>query len=124
MRIQIELHELTEILQLHKDTLERAARAEGALYKSEEHNRNMVSQIRGLEQRIENISRDVQRMNIAPEGLVTKMTLQDTLARVCRELANGAKINAIKIVREHTGLGLKEAKNLVEGLPITHSSIG
>jgi large subunit ribosomal protein L7/L12 len=31
--------------------------------------------------------------------------------------AGGAKINVIKIVREITGLGLKEAKDLVDGAP-------
>lgn len=31
-------------------------------------------------------------------------------------LAGGQKIEAIKLVREHTGLGLKEAKELVERL--------
>ena len=31
----------------------------------------------------------------------------------------GRKIEAIKVVREITGLGLKEAKDLVEGAPST-----
>ena len=31
--------------------------------------------------------------------------------------AGAAKINVIKVVRELTGLGLKEAKNLVDGAP-------
>ncbi|MCQ2362496.1 MAG: 50S ribosomal protein L7/L12 [Acidaminococcaceae bacterium] len=31
--------------------------------------------------------------------------------------AGGAKINVIKVVREATGLGLKEAKDLVDGAP-------
>jgi large subunit ribosomal protein L7/L12 len=31
--------------------------------------------------------------------------------------AGGAKINVIKVVREITGLGLKEAKDLVDGAP-------
>jgi large subunit ribosomal protein L7/L12 len=31
--------------------------------------------------------------------------------------AGGAKINVIKVVREVTGLGLKEAKDLVDGAP-------
>ena len=33
--------------------------------------------------------------------------------------AGGNKINVIKVVREITGLGLKEAKDLVEGAPKT-----
>ena len=31
--------------------------------------------------------------------------------------AGGSKINVIKVVREATGLGLKEAKDLVDGAP-------
>jgi large subunit ribosomal protein L7/L12 len=34
-----------------------------------------------------------------------------------RELAAGRKIEAIKLVRENSGLGLKEAKEFVERLP-------
>lgn len=36
---------------------------------------------------------------------------------VILENAGGSKINVIKIVREITGLGLKEAKALVDGAP-------
>ena len=38
------------------------------------------------------------------------------LPEVRRALAGGQKIEAIKLVREHTGLGLREAKELVERL--------
>ena len=33
--------------------------------------------------------------------------------------AGAKKINVIKVVRAHTGLGLKEAKDLVDGVPST-----
>ncbi|MCK0473312.1 50S ribosomal protein L7/L12 [Halalkalibacter sp. APA_J-10(15)] len=36
---------------------------------------------------------------------------------VVLEAAGGSKINVIKVVRELTGLGLKEAKALVDGAP-------
>ncbi len=36
---------------------------------------------------------------------------------VILESAGGSKINVIKVVREITGLGLKEAKALVDGAP-------
>lgn len=39
----------------------------------------------------------------------------NALANVCTALSNGNKITAIKITRELTGLGLKEAKDVVEG---------
>jgi large subunit ribosomal protein L7/L12 len=35
------------------------------------------------------------------------------------ESAGATKINVIKVVRAHTGLGLKEAKDLVDGAPKT-----
>ncbi|SDI06562.1 LSU ribosomal protein L12P [Alteribacillus persepolensis] len=38
---------------------------------------------------------------------------------VVLEEAGGSKINVIKVVREITGLGLKEAKALVDGAPET-----
>jgi ribosomal protein L7/L12 len=41
----------------------------------------------------------------------------DPDAHVAELLARGNKIEAIKLVRQHTGLGLKEAKDYVERLP-------
>lgn len=38
---------------------------------------------------------------------------------VVLEAAGATKINVIKVVRAHTGLGLKEAKDLVDGAPKT-----
>jgi large subunit ribosomal protein L7/L12 len=38
---------------------------------------------------------------------------------VILESAGATKINVIKVVRAHTGLGLKEAKDLVDGAPKT-----
>ena len=38
---------------------------------------------------------------------------------VILENAGATKINVIKVVRAHTGLGLKEAKDLVDGAPKT-----
>jgi large subunit ribosomal protein L7/L12 len=38
------------------------------------------------------------------------------MAEVRELVASGNKIEAIKVYREHTGLGLKEAKDAVEGL--------
>jgi len=38
---------------------------------------------------------------------------------VILEAAGDKKINVIKVVRAHTGLGLKEAKDLVDGAPKT-----
>jgi len=38
---------------------------------------------------------------------------------VVLQAAGATKINVIKVVRAHTGLGLKEAKDLVDGAPKT-----
>lgn len=38
---------------------------------------------------------------------------------VILQSAGDKKINVIKVVRQHTGLGLKEAKDLVDGAPKT-----
>jgi len=52
-------------------------------------------------------------LGAAPES--TQMP-QNAETEMHRMLAQGKKIEAIKIVREHTGLGLKEAKEYVEAV--------
>ncbi|WP_256935020.1 ribosomal protein L7/L12 [Microbacterium sp. BF1] len=37
-------------------------------------------------------------------------------------VAGGSAIAAIKALRQHTGLGLKESKELIEAWPRTHAS--
>ncbi|WP_026673486.1 50S ribosomal protein L7/L12 [Alkalihalobacterium bogoriense] len=49
----------------------------------------------------------------AAEGGAAEQTEFDVIL----ESAGGSKINVIKVVREITGLGLKEAKALVDGAP-------
>jgi ribosomal protein L7/L12 len=44
----------------------------------------------------------------------------DVRARVMVHLKNGNKIEAIKLVREETGFGLKESKDFVESLVDNH----
>lgn len=52
-----------------------------------------------------------------PDGShnVVNSQILDLLTNVCHALARGEKIRAIKIVREFTRVGLKEAKDIVEG---------
>ncbi len=52
----------------------------------------------------------------APRDAPRAVPPQELEAEVRVMLANGEKIEAIKLVREVTGLGLKEAKDYVEGL--------
>lgn len=49
----------------------------------------------------------------------SELTKADT-EQVARLIRSGNKIEAIKLVREKTGLGLKEAKDLVDALIVTH----
>ena len=51
----------------------------------------------------------------APAAAVEEKTEFDVIL----EAAGATKINVIKVVRAHTGLGLKEAKDLVDGAPKT-----
>ena len=50
-------------------------------------------------------------------GAAVKEEEEQTEFTVILKSAGAAKINVIKAVREITGLGLKEAKDLVEGAP-------
>ncbi len=62
------------------------------------------------------------RMPLAPAAPIpptppsTSAVAEDLRARVMPLLARGQKINAIKLVRDETGMGLKQAKDYVESL--------
>ena len=53
----------------------------------------------------------------AAGGAAAPAAAEKTEFSVVLESAGDKKINVIKVVRELTGLGLKEAKDLVEGAP-------
>jgi large subunit ribosomal protein L7/L12 len=53
----------------------------------------------------------------AAGGGAAAAAAEKTEFNVVLEAAGDKKINVIKVVRELTGLGLKEAKDLVEGAP-------
>jgi len=53
----------------------------------------------------------------APAAAAAAVVEEQTEFDVILKAAGAAKINVIKIVRELTGLGLKEAKDLVDGAP-------
>jgi large subunit ribosomal protein L7/L12 len=54
---------------------------------------------------------------VAAAGAVAAAVEEKTAFDVILTGAGAQKINVIKVVRELTGLGLKEAKDLVEGAP-------
>ena len=53
----------------------------------------------------------------APAAAAAPVAEEQTEFDVILAAAGAAKINVIKVVRELTGLGLKEAKDLVDGAP-------
>jgi large subunit ribosomal protein L7/L12 len=55
----------------------------------------------------------------APAGAAAEEVEEQTAFDVVLEAAGDKKIQVIKVVRELTGLGLKEAKDLVDGAPQT-----
>jgi large subunit ribosomal protein L7/L12 len=54
---------------------------------------------------------------VAAAGAAAAVAEEQTEFDVVLESAGGSKINVIKAVREITGLGLKDAKALVDGAP-------
>lgn len=55
----------------------------------------------------------------APAGGEAASAEEQTEFDVILKAFGDKKINVIKVVRAHTGLGLKEAKDLVDGVPST-----
>lgn len=55
----------------------------------------------------------------APAAAAAAPAEEKTEFDVILQAAGEKKINVIKVVRAHTGLGLKEAKDLVDGAPKT-----
>ncbi len=55
----------------------------------------------------------------ATPGAAAAPAEEKTEFDVILQSAGATKINVIKVVRAHTGLGLKEAKDLVDGAPKT-----
>ena len=56
---------------------------------------------------------------VAAGGAEAAVVEEKTEFTVVLQAAGEKKINVIKVVRAHTGLGLKEAKDLVDGAPNT-----
>src|ERR1700722_5529316 len=52
-------------------------------------------------------------------GAAAAAPAEKTEFNVVLKAAGGAKLNVVKLVKEITGLGLKEAKDLVDGAPKT-----
>ena len=60
---------------------------------------------------------ELSGLSVLEAAELSKMLEEKTAFDVILATAGAQKINVIKVVRELTGLGLKEAKDLVEGAP-------
>jgi hypothetical protein len=63
-------------------------------------------------------------LNNAPKGFSTRAPSVALPANVVEALEQGHKIEAVKRMREQTGLGLKEAKDAVDAYDHTHAKAG
>ena len=63
------------------------------------------------------VSASAPMMMAGPAAAAAAPVEEKTEFDVILQAAGATKINVIKVVRAHTGLGLKEAKDLVDGAP-------
>jgi large subunit ribosomal protein L7/L12 len=63
------------------------------------------------------VSAAAPMMMAGPTAAAAAPVEEKTEFDVILQAAGATKINVIKVVRAHTGLGLKEAKDLVDGAP-------
>jgi ribosomal protein L7/L12 len=94
MKIQLDQEELKVLTDSHQKLVDDVVR--------------LTAELMRLEERSSHTNHRVEEM-------VSGSQMTNALANVCAALANGNKIAAIKLVREFTRLGLKEAKDVVEG---------
>ena len=83
-----------------------------------------LSEVKGLIEILEtelgvSASAPVMAMGVGPAAAAAEPEEEKTEFTVVLKNFGEKKINVIKAVREITGLGLKEAKDLVEGAPST-----
>lgn len=78
----------------------------------------LANLVKALEEKFGVSAAAPMMMTAAPAGAAGAADEADDGKRtVVLAAAGGQKINVIKVVREITGLGLKEAKDLVDGAP-------
>jgi large subunit ribosomal protein L7/L12 len=78
---------------------------------------NELAQILKDEYGIEPAAAPVAMMASSGGGEVAAAPAEQTEFTVILKAAGGAKLNVVKLVKDLTGLGLKEAKDLVDGAP-------
>ena len=75
-----------------------------------------------LEQRVARLEAQLAQLMATPGGAVAPAAAtaatEGWMAEVRALRSSGRTIHAIKLYREHTGVGLKQAKDAVEALPL------
>ena len=73
--------------------------------------------------KVEQIIADIKELKLLEVAELVKMMEEEfgvsAAAPVAVAVAGAAKLKVVKVVREITGLGLKEAKDMVDGAPKT-----
>lgn len=117
MKITIESSnsdDVNEFLSSLNRTYERVGNAEGQLSAKQDEVYNLNQKLSSVEKDLRNARESLARVGaVAPDTVDPE--LYGKLATIFRESMAGNKIMAIKLVRELTRCGLKEAKDLVEG---------
>lgn len=78
----------------------------------------IVELVEAMEEKF-NVSAAAATVAVAAPGAAAAAAVEQTEFDVVMSSFGENKVGVIKIVRELTGLGLKEAKDLVEGVPAT-----
>jgi len=96
-----------------KITIEDICQSEAEdLFGAKTMNRTLSDKVWSLEQKLADANRQAALVKLAmPDG----QKAWSKLASAFADALAGRKINAIKTIRELTGCGLKEAKDIVEG---------
>lgn len=78
----------------------------------------VVELIKAMEDKF-GVSAAAAAVAVAAPGAAAAAAVEQTEFTVVMKSFGANKVNVIKVIREITGLGLKEAKDLVEGAPST-----
>lgn len=120
IKLSIDSHDLSAVMSRFTDAVaERAA--------AEQRERTTASRFYDAEDKIRNLKEKLAKYENA-DGTVklspnvylndarnmTADRIQSSLVELVKNAKGGNKINCIKVIREMTGLGLKEAKDLYE----------
>lgn len=110
---QLQRHSVSLIKQL-TETSNKLRMTEGELFRKKEDYADLRDMLTSTQATNTRLSTEVTQLKHEVERERKGLPMQTALSKVLEPLLNGQKIPAIKAVRELTGLGLKESKDLVE----------